>query len=224
MDQPSDDLPAIIAALTPVLTAAAREGGRLPAERTLSEMLGVPRRRLRLALDELQRRGTVFRRRGQGTFVTPPPPPDKGRHRLLAGKLTLGQLMDVRHQIEPRLAELAAIHSDDADIAQLEVLMRRSRDARTPQEYDLADEVFHYRIAELAGNALFLEFYAMIREMRREAGWRDRRAETNKPAVMRALGEQHQRIFDAIATRDVAGAATAQRIHMEFVAAAIQSG
>ena len=105
-----------------------------------------------------------------GHPVTPSPRPDAGRHRLLAGRLSLDQLMDVRRQIEPRLAELAATRAGAGDLAQLEILMRQSREAVQPQEYDLADEGFHYRIAELAGNALFLEVYDLIRQMRREAG------------------------------------------------------
>lgn len=223
MDRPADDPGAVIAALAPILTDATRNEGRLPPERTLAAMLGVPRRRLRLALDELRRRGAVFRRHGQGTFITPPPHPDKRLHRLLAGRLTLDQLMDVRRQVEPRLAELAATHAGTEDVAQLETLMQRSRKVLSAREYDLVDEVFHYRIAELAENALFLEIYGLIREMRREADWRDRRAETNLPRVMRLLGEQHQQIFDAIAAGDVARAGMAQRAHMDFVASTVHS-
>ena len=223
MEPPTDDPAAVIAALAPILTEAAKTGGRLPPERRLAEILGIPRRRLRLALDELQRRGAVFRRHGQGTFVTPPPRPDAGRHRLLAGRLSLDQLMDVRRQIEPRLAELAATRAGAGDLAQLEILMRQSREAVQPQEYDLADDLFHYRIAELAGNALFLEVYDLIRQMRREAGWRERREETNVPGFLRLLGQQHQHIFDAIAAGDAAGAGQAQRDHLDFVASAIDS-
>ena len=221
MDPQADDPATIIGALAPILSKAVQTGGRLPPERVLAETLDVPRRRLRLALDELQRRGAVFRRHGQGTFVTPPPHPDTGRYRLLAGRLSLDQLMDVRRQIEPRLAELAALHARPEDLPQLEALMRQSRDAVEPQDYDLTDEVFHYRIAELAGNALFLEIYDLIRQMRREAGWRDRRAETNVPDLLRHLGQQHQRIFDAIALGDAPAAGQAQRLHLDFVASAI---
>lgn len=221
MATPVDELDAVIGALAPILADAARRDGRLPPERALTDMLGVSRRRLRLALDRLQRDGAVFRRHGQGTFVTPPPRPDSGRSRLLAGQLTLEQLMDVRRQIEPRLAQLAAARALPDEIANLQVLMQRSRDAANAHDYDLADEVFHYRIAELAGNPLFLEIFDLIRNMRQEAGWRERRAETNVPQVVAALGQQHQRIFDAIAAGDVVGAGQAQLLHMDYVASAI---
>jgi len=221
MDPSVDELGALIDAMTPVLEQAIRDGGRLPPERSLTQQLGVSRRRIRQVLDELQHRGTVFRRHGQGTFVIPPPHPDSGRQRLLAGQLSLAQLMDVRRQIEPRLAQLAASRATDHDIAHLETLMQRSRRAESAHDYDLADELFHYRIAELAGNPLFLEIFDLIRGLRRQAGWRERRAETNVPDVMRILGQQHQQIFDAIAAGDEANADRATRLHMDFVANAI---
>ncbi len=47
-------------------------GDRLPSERDLAETFGVNRRTLRDALDVLDRRGLVDRRRGAGTFVAEP--------------------------------------------------------------------------------------------------------------------------------------------------------
>lgn len=208
-------------ALDPVLAVAAAGNGRLPAERVLAENLGVSRRQLRHALDELARQGVLFRRRGQGTFVTPPPSPDTARHRQLADNLSLAQLMDVRRQVEPRLAELAALHSRPEDLPALEALMQRSRHAETASDYDLADEVFHYRIAELAGNALFFEVYDLIRRTRNQSRWRIRRAEINSREIITKLGHQHQQIFDAIATGDAQAAGLAQRQHMDFVAGAL---
>lgn len=218
----AEELQSVLTALEPLLATAIREGDtRLPPERDLAEQLGVPRRRLRLALDHLQQRGAIFRRHGQGTFVAPPPHPDRGRHRMLAGKLALGQLMDVRLQIEPRLAELAALNASDAEFEQLGILMRKTGAAKTARDYDLADEVFHYRIAELAKNPLFLEIYDLIREMRREAGWRERREETHSPAVIATLVKQHQRIYDAIARRDPRTANTEVGRHLRYVAQTI---
>lgn len=214
----------VIAALSPLLAEAAAGDGRLPPERALAETLGIPRRRLRLALDELARRGVLFRRRGQGTYVAPPPPAERARPRLLAGRLSLAQLMDVRRQIEPRLAELAALNAGPPDLPPLEALMRRTREAASPADYDLADEVFHYRIAELAGNMLFLQVYDLIRQTRRESGWRDLRAEVNRPEILAQLGAQHGRIFAAIAAGDGRAAGLAQRAHMDFVAEAIGAG
>ncbi|HIC67183.1 MAG TPA: FCD domain-containing protein [Paracoccus sp.] len=87
----------------------------------------------------------------------------------------------------------------------------------------LPDRLRREFFPRLVCNALFLEVYDLIRQMRREAGWRERREETNVPGFLRLLGQQHQHIFDAIAAGDAAGAGQAQRDHLDFVASAIDS-
>lgn len=46
-------------------------GSKLPSERELQEQLGVPRRRLREALEDLEKEGRIIRKIGIGTFVAP---------------------------------------------------------------------------------------------------------------------------------------------------------
>jgi DNA-binding FadR family transcriptional regulator len=212
-----------IAALEQVLinTATSDTGHRLPPERDLAQSLGVSRRQLRTALDELEARGVLFRRRGQGTFAAPPPLPEGGRHRVLAASVSPDQIMDVRLQIEPHLAQLAAARITPDAAAQLKVLMLNSCNAETAEAYDLADEIFHYRIAALADNPLFLELYQLIRQLRQESGWRERRAITNVPHVLRMLAVQHRAIYSAIAAGDPQAAGEAVRLHMTFLAKTI---
>lgn len=223
MLQSDDGAERTIIALERLLAEASAgdEAHRLPPERELAQTLGVSRRQLRVALDALEARGILFRRRGQGTFAAPPPLPDGGRHRVLAASVSPDQIMDVRLQIEPHLAELAAARITDEEITQLEVLMLNSCNAETAEAYDLADEIFHYRIAALAANPLFLEVYQLIRQLRREKGWRARRAATNVPHVLRELAAQHRAIYDAIAARTPEAAGKAVRLHMTYVAETI---
>ena len=47
-------------------------GDRLPAERELSELLGVNRMTLRQALEKLEVQGLLTRRQGDGTFISEP--------------------------------------------------------------------------------------------------------------------------------------------------------
>lgn len=47
-------------------------GSQLPSEREFADHLGISRMTVRQAIDRLVRQGRLERRRGQGTFVTPP--------------------------------------------------------------------------------------------------------------------------------------------------------
>jgi GntR family transcriptional regulator len=87
VEQPSDALSAIVIdASSPVPayyqlyealraqlgTAAMPVGSRLATERAIAEALGVSRQTVRQALARLEREGLVFRRQGDGTYVSEP--------------------------------------------------------------------------------------------------------------------------------------------------------
>lgn len=47
-------------------------GSKLPTERTIAEIIGVSRQTVRQAFSRLEREGLIFRRRGDGTYVSEP--------------------------------------------------------------------------------------------------------------------------------------------------------
>ncbi|KEO54808.1 FadR/GntR family transcriptional regulator [Thioclava indica] len=201
--------------------AVVNNGGRLPPERELAQSLGVSRRQLRCALDSLEDQGVVFRHRGQGTFAAPPPLPDGGRHRFLASRISPDQILDVRLQIEPHIAQLAAKRITPEAAKQLETLMNNFCVAETTEALELADEIFHYRITELAGNPLYMEIYRLIRELRRRSDWRERRSEPNDPSLLKASAAQHKTIYEAISLGDGKAASAAVRDHLIFISNSI---
>lgn len=197
--------------------AVTNKDARLPPERELAQSIGVSRRQLRSALDTLEDQGIIFRHRGQGTFSAPPPLPDGGRHRVLASSIAADQIMDVRLQIEPHIAHLAALRITPEATEQLRVLMNNFSTAESIEALELADEIFHYRIAELAGNPLYMEIYKLIRELRRKSGWRERRSEPNEPGLLKASADQHKTIYEAISSGNGKAASAAVRDHLMFV-------
>ena len=197
---------------------AVLRGDRLLPEREMAQHLGVSRARLRQALDQLEREGVLFRRRGQGTFVQPPPATDATRLKSLARRVSAQQVMEVRLQIEPALAGLAALRADAPARKVLAQATQATLEAVDQQSYDAADDVFHYKIAEMAQNPLFLTVYEAIRSVRAQASWARTRAATYSPEVTAVLGQQHQALAEAILRGDSPAASQAMEDHLRCVA------
>ncbi|MGJ8546199.1 MAG: FadR/GntR family transcriptional regulator [Sulfitobacter sp.] len=197
------------------------DNGRLPSERAMAERFGVSRARLRRALDLLQQNGTVFRRHGQGTFAAPPPATNVDSLRNLARQVTPRDVMEVRLEVEPALAALAAERADAQDIKRLTQLVKATLNVEGMQDYEAADDLFHYKIAEAARNPLFLTVYESIRSLRKEASWTHQRRESYSVETLALLGQQHQTLADAIARKDSIAAAEAMELHLVTVSKAL---
>jgi DNA-binding FadR family transcriptional regulator len=208
-------------ALRAELSRIADEGGRLPAERELAARFGVGRTRLRRALAVLERDGLLFRRHGQGTFTMPPPLPG-GSLKSLARSVTPADVMEVRMEVEPALAALAAERATAEDARTLRDLMAGTLTAQTPESYEIADAIFHFRIAELARNPLFLRVYDQIRSIREQSDWAAWRGDRLDSARIAELGQQHQALVDRISVHDSAGAARAMERHLLSIAYGIR--
>lgn len=188
--------------------------GRLPAERDLADKLGVTRARLREALDVLESDGRIYRRQGRGTFAAPPIASRQPAFTRLAREVTPQDIMEVRLEIEPALAAQAASRARRGDIARLQQFMQATLDHTDRCAYDIADDTFHYWIAALAQNPLFLQIYDSIRTVRKLATWEALRRESLTPDIMARFGEQHVALFEAISTRDSVQAARRMKLHL----------
>lgn len=191
--------------------------GRLIAERDLASKMDVSRARLRRALDQLEQDGDIFRRQGQGTFVLPPPLTHAPRVRSLAAAVTPHDVMEVRLEIEPALAALAAERATPKDLVQLERFCAATKTRTTAESYERADDIFHYKIAQMAANQLFLSVFEEIRAVRREAAWTKTRTESHSPKVLAVTSLQHDEICTAISSRDAHAAASAMHRHLIHV-------
>ena len=188
--------------------------GRLPPERHLAERFGVSRAKLRQALARLEDEGAIYRRQGRGTFAAPPVSHGSSVLNRIAREVTPQHIMEVRLEIEPALAAHAAARAGSDELARLEQLMLTTIDQAERAAYETADDIFHYNIAVLARNPLFLEVYDSIRTVRKLATWGNIRRESHTPEVMARFGEQHRALFDAISSRDGAKAARLMEEHL----------
>ncbi|WP_292287476.1 FadR/GntR family transcriptional regulator [Marivita sp.] len=188
--------------------------GRLPPERELAERFGVSRSKLRVTLERLEEEGTVYRRQGRGTFAAPPVSQGHSALTRIAREVTPQDIMEVRLEIEPALAAHAAARARRGDLARLEQMMLATIDTGERAAYEIADDTFHYNIAVIARNPLFLEVYDSIRTVRKLATWASLRRESHTPDVMTRFGEQHRALFNAISCRDSQQAVRLMQEHL----------
>ena len=191
-------------------------GDRLPAERDLAMQLGVARVTARGALAVLQVEGYLEVRRGAagGRFVTALAMPyGRWQRKMAADAATLTAVLELRVALERQVAMLAAHRRTAAALRRMKRAILAMEKATTPQGFRGADSAFHSALAEAAGNPLLADAVADARgrlfSPTDELGF-EAHVETSIAA--------HQAIYDAVADRDGAAAATAMEQHLAVTA------
>jgi DNA-binding FadR family transcriptional regulator len=190
---------------------------RLPPERVLAEKFGVSRRKIRDALNLLEKEGQIRRRQGAGTFVAE----DNGvADGLLSRAIEMTnpvEVLEVRLSIEPTLARLAAVRASKCDIERLAQLANATDRAATPDAYEKADVAFHRYIATTARNALFLGVFDAMMAAIDGVSWHGVR-ETSHCSKNKAIyAGFHRDIADAVAKRDFMRAEDLMVSHLKHV-------
>jgi GntR family transcriptional regulator, L-lactate dehydrogenase operon regulator len=127
-----------------------RPGSRLPAERDLSDQLGISRSTLRQALTTLIQSGHLVSARGRtgGTFVAERPPLAEEDRKTLGDDAWA--VLDYRVAVETGATMLAVERAQREDIEKLSELVRSMAEADRFEDYRRADIRFHIGIAEAA--------------------------------------------------------------------------
>jgi DNA-binding FadR family transcriptional regulator len=193
-------------------------GAQLPSERELMDLYGVGRPAIREALQALERSGIVEIIHGERARVVVPTAErliaqiaGGATHLLRTQPGMLDHLKSARMFLETGLASMAAGCAAEEDIARLRLKIAQQRAAVVDLEAFLErDMEFHREIAKITGNPIFP---AIVESLFRWA------SEYYRPMV-RAPGaeeltlSEHERIADAIASRDAVAAADAMRAHL----------
>jgi len=204
--------------LRALLDQSSSEGEqRLPPERELAARIGIGRRALRRALEVLEAEGRIWRHQGKGTFLGPRPAQTPTNLEELAKRTHPLEVMDVRLEIEPALARLAAMRATNGDIERLLHLAEKTASSSDADGRELWDSALHRTIAEAAGNSLLLAIFDMIDRIRQDATWRLLRERARSGERQQIYVEQHRRVIAAIAQREAHAAEQAMREHLEFV-------
>ncbi len=195
-------------------------GSRLPAERELTNELGVTRSTLRKALDRLEREGAIWRHVGKGTFVAANgggSVPAVGSLTEIGRQMTPVRMMRARMVIEPAICREAAINASDHAMMEMNLAMDRAHSATNWHDYETQDDHFHRAIAEASDNLLLLALFDQLNQVRRAVAWGSVIRRSEKPAADHLSFREHEAIAAAISKRDPHASFEAMRNHLRSV-------
>jgi GntR family transcriptional repressor for pyruvate dehydrogenase complex len=194
---------------------------RLPTERELGASLEVSRGSLREQLSMLETLGFLDRTQGRGSYLQVP---DAGFLQLYfdlsrqLGQLTHDQFSAAREMLEISVAEAAAEHVTDDEVAELRALVDAMVGAGEQDRALEADLQFHRRLFTVVDNPIFnLMRDGLAHVLRGAVVDRRRLAAEREPADggPRPSDAVHYEVVDALAARDGAAASAAMRRHFE---------
>ncbi len=192
-------------------------GARLPAEKDLASEHGVSRPVIRSALARLREDGLIVSRQGAGSFIS------GGGEEAGAGYAPLQSIDDIaayiafRKMLEMQSAGLAAQRATPEEVAALEEMLEdMETSVREGTSTIEMDARFHVRIAELSDNRFILDTLHMLRPQMFFIGKFVRSLGTTGYREGKvSMGNEHRRIFDAIAAGDAEAARAAMAEHIE---------
>jgi GntR family transcriptional repressor for pyruvate dehydrogenase complex len=208
-----------------IATGRYQRGQKLPPQEELARQLGVSRNTLREAVNQLSAMGLLSSQQGVGTVVEPPTP--AGYLSSLGGQflldpLSVREFVEARICIERNAVRLAVARAGDEDIERLRTTLEQQRRALKrgdTTEFTRHDAAFHLELTRICGNRVLLKFLQTIHDMlQRFIG----EVAQLPGAVEDALGF-HNRVTEAIATRDPDRAEREMVLHLFDVVRRIEA-
>lgn len=197
-----------------------RVGDRLPAERVLATQMAVSRPTIREALKVLADAGVieiVGNGRGGGAYVRSDFVPAnllEEHANLRVGEVT-GVLV-TRRLLEPRVAQLAAIHATEADFDRIQRTIDLQAGALGERSRFLAlDMRFHLQVAQAAHNGTIEALMRVL--VRRLEMVQDLALRNKAEAAWETALRDHARVLEAIGSRDPVAAETRLIEHLAIL-------
>lgn len=190
-----------------ILTGNLTPGDRLPAERTLMEQFNVSKQTLREALRVLEFLGLVEIKKGATGGACIAEIESQTALDILANflyfkNLSIQNLAEVRKIIEPHAAAVAAETMTKEEIGELKRLIDMSKEqyaSGNVQEAHFNNELdFHCLIANSTKNPLLMLIVEFIESLMSD---QKTTIKLDRPFLASVI-EAHERIYDAIFTRD----------------------
>jgi len=204
-----------------ILKGRLKPGDRLPSEHNLMNQFGVSRFTLREALLSLETMGFIEVRKGAGggpvvKQVTMNVAREAISHFLHFQDVSVGDLSEVRKLVEPYLASQMADKLSDEDIEYLESLNEACSLTLDRGEEIIGGEQeidFHIHLARATGNSVLIMIMDFVNKLLAES----KLSVKPGPEFSRRVIQAHQRIIDALKSRDGEAAAQAMYDHVAEV-------
>jgi DNA-binding FadR family transcriptional regulator len=192
------------------------KGEQLPTEFELAKSFGVSRTVVREALVRLRDEGLIQSRRGAGSFVTASPDQAIRRFAPVASIGDIQRCYEFRIHLETAACTLAAIRCDKDELAELRAKLRATENIDDVTAGVEADLDFHIAVTKASHNRFFVDALVSLRSGLIVGMELVRRLSLSRPDDALALMyEEHQAIYDAIASGDPERAGAAMRHHLE---------
>jgi DNA-binding GntR family transcriptional regulator len=182
--------------------------GEKISENELAQAYGISRTPVREAMQRLADEGLVEIFPQSGTFVARIPFEE------------LPEAMVIRKALENTSASMAATRATRSQMLTLASIIEQQREAASvgdPSEFHRADELFHAKLAEIAG---YPGIWRLVLQVKTQVD-RFRRLTLILPHRMSAVIEEHEQVLIAIQKSDPAAASLAMMQHLDAVLPAI---
>lgn len=210
-----------------ILRGILRPGERLPAERELSEKLGVSRPSLREAIADMAERGLLVSKAGSGVYVSESLAanfPDPLIRLFASHDEAVFDYISFRRDMEALAAERAARYGSETDLKVIDEVcakMQAAHQKRSSSEEARLDADFHLAIIEASHNAVLLHMMRSMYGMLREGVFYNRQIIFKQRNTRAVLLDQHRAINAAIQARDPVAARAAVETHLSYVEKAL---
>jgi GntR family transcriptional regulator, sialic acid-inducible nan operon repressor len=201
-----------------ILAGKLKPGEQLPAERELQASFGVGRPAVREALIALQKAGLIELANGVRARVLMPTATRiftgiaPAVRQMLSTDEGQRHFQGARVFFEVGLARQAARDATEEDLTALRAALAANRQAIGVRElFATTDIAFHFQLARIARNPVFIALHDQISEWLRE----QRVVTLGAKGQERTAYEAHRAIYQGIAARDADRAERAMRDHLQ---------
>lgn len=194
-------------------------GQKLPGERVLAQRFGVGRASVRIALKFLEFIGLVRSKVGKGVFVSSKPRDLAAYHVMSLMNSVRNDpfrdLFETRLILETTMAGLAAVNATEESLARLRDCLDQQHEALVSkkQSVDAIDD-FHGQIYSASGNVILGHIGLILQTLMHES----RQITQAIPGRAERSLEEHEQIYQAIASKDREQAEELMRQHLRLIA------